>query len=245
MSIPRLTLVSQTEVLKHYACMNGCKMVTIIYSSIYNKQVTFQSLHLNMTPLWLEEHASFIDSSRFTTADQITFNAGALKNAALLKVALVADGVLTDGTPLTVEITVANNAIIGQTRDSDVRCGLSDGNNFIGFEMPDKSNYDKNAPCYGIQAKSGRSISSQHAIAKKASNSRPSFYPELFFLTFKLDRQWGSCFTAHGGGFNKSIDFSKRLMLSQGLTLEVYKSDKEEKVGIKYIVVSLRKNGHN
>ena len=221
-------------------------MVTIIYSTIYYKQVTFQSLHLNMTPLWLEAHASFIDSSRFTTADQITFNTGALKNAALLKVALVSDGVLTDGTPLTVDITVGNNASIGQTSDSDVRCGLSDGNNFIGFEMPDKDNYNKNAPCYGIQAKSGsRSLSSIQAIAKNPSNSRPSFYPELFFLTFKLDRQWGSCFTAHDGGFNQSIDFSKRLMLSQGLTLEVYKSDKEEKVGIKYIVVSLRKNGHN
>ena len=32
-------------------------------------------------------------------------------------------------------------------------------------------------------------------------------------------------------------------MLSQGLTLEVYKSNKEERVGIKYIDVTLRKTG--
>lgn len=135
-----------------------------------------------MTPSWLRAHASFIyiNSSHSATADQITFNAGSLKNAALLKVALVADGLLTEGTPLTVEITVAVNATYGQTDDSDLRLGVSDGSKFIGFEIPDKSNYQALAPCYGIQAKSGSSLSKIRALANKASNSQPSFYPGMF-----------------------------------------------------------------
>ncbi|XP_022790291.1 uncharacterized protein LOC111329786 [Stylophora pistillata] len=74
------------------------------YSDIHPDKVAFQSLHLNMTPSWLQAHASFIDSnsSYSAAADQITFNAGSLMNAALFKVALLADGVLTEGTSLTV-----------------------------------------------------------------------------------------------------------------------------------------------
>ena len=85
-----------------------------------------------MTPLWLETHAPYISSNRDTTADQITFNAGSLLHAALLKVPSLAAGVLKDGTPLNVEITVAND--VGQTpgSESDITYGVSDGNNFGG-----------------------------------------------------------------------------------------------------------------
>ena len=72
-----------------------------------------------MTPLWLETHAPYISSNRDTTADQITFNAGSLLHAALLKVPSLAAGVLKDGTPLNVEITVANDVSIGQTPGSE------------------------------------------------------------------------------------------------------------------------------
>jgi len=80
--------------------------------------------HQTMTPSWLEAHASYIDSSRTVTADQLTFNAGSIRNAALLKVPMIAAGVCKDSTPLTVEITVANNVSIGQGPDSDIRYGV-------------------------------------------------------------------------------------------------------------------------
>ena len=74
-----------------------------------------------MTPSWLEAHASYIDSSRSLTAAQLTFNAGSKKNPALLKVPMIPAGVLKDSTPLTVEITVANDVNIGQTKDNGHR----------------------------------------------------------------------------------------------------------------------------
>jgi len=49
--------------------------------------------HQTMTPYWLEAHASFIDSARTITTDQLTFNAGSIVNAALLKVPIIPAGV--------------------------------------------------------------------------------------------------------------------------------------------------------
>ena len=113
-----------------------------------------------MTPSWLEVHASYIDSSRSLTAAQLTFNAGSEKNPALLKVPMIPAGVLKDSTPLTVEITVANDVNIGQTTDSDIRYGVSDGIRMIGFETCDKGNYGTNSPCYRIEGDSGRTLKS-------------------------------------------------------------------------------------
>ena len=196
-----------------------------------------------MTPLWLETHASFIDSHHNTSADQITFNAGLITNAALLKVPLVAPSVLPDATPLTVKITVANDVSIGQVPDSDIRYGVSDGFNFIGFEAPDRGNYGANYPCYGIEATSGETLTNRTGLNKRTPDPVASFYPDQFVFTLKVDKPWGSCFTAHGGGFVNMVEYTKQLTLSHGLTLEVYKSSHEERVGIKYIEVTIRKTG--
>ena len=197
-----------------------------------------------MTPLWLETHSSYINDNRSTSADQITFIAGPTLNAALFKVPLVAAGVLADKTPLTVEITVANDVSIGQKQDSDIRYGVSDGTSFTGFETLDKGNYRTLSPCYGIEATSGKTLTTITWFTRHTPIRSASFYPDQFVFTLKLDELWGSCFTAHGEGFIKTADYSKRLMLSQGLTLEVYKSNKEERVGIKYMKITVMKTSN-
>ena len=194
--------------------------------------------HQIMTPTWLEAHASYIDSARTATVQQLTFNAGAVDNAALLKVPMIADGVLKVLTSLTAEITVAHDISIGKTADSDIRYGVSDGTRFIGFEAPDKGNYGNHAPCYGVEGLSGATLSSRrfNPITPKPSDS---FYPGQYDFTLKLDERWGSCYTTHDGGFVRTAGYNNRLMLSKGLTLEVYKENKEERVGIRFIKVSL------
>jgi len=106
-----------------------------------------------MTPLWLETHASYIDSSSVLTAKHFTFNAGSIKHALLLRIPLVKAGILKDETPLTVEITVANDVSIGQNIDSDPLFGVSDGTSFIGIQTLDQSNYNCYLrcpyPCFG------------------------------------------------------------------------------------------------
>jgi len=192
-----------------------------------------------MTPTWLEAHASYIDGSRASTPQQLTFKAGSVDYAALLKVPIVPAGVLKVSTPLTVEITVAHDISIGgQSVDSDIRYGVSDGSKFVGFETCDKGNYGTNAPCYGMEGMSGATLSSiqYNPVTPKPSDS---FYPGQYVFTLKLDERWGSCYTAHDGGFVRTAGYNNRLMLSKGLTLEVYKSSKGEKVGIRFIKVSI------
>ena len=194
-----------------------------------------------MTPSWLEAHASYIDSSRTTTADQLTFNAGSVTYAALLKVPMIPAGVIRDSTPLTIDITVANDVSIGQGADSDIRYGVSDSTKVIGFQTRDKGNYGSLSPCYGLEGKSGSTLSSirYESVTPKPSDS---FYPGQFVFTFKLDERWGSCYTAHDGGFVRTAGYSNRLVLSKGLTLEVYKSIGGERVGIRYIKVAIKQD---
>ena len=146
-----------------------------------------------------------------------------------------------DGTPLTVEITVANDISFGKRVDSDIRYGVSDGSKFIGFESRNKGNYQTDSPCYGVEGVSGASLSS---IRRDAVTPKPtdSDYPGQFVYTLKLDEHWGSCYTAHDGGFVKTASYNNRLVLSKGLTLEVYKSDKWERVGIRFIRVVINKD---
>ena len=194
-----------------------------------------------MTPSWLEAHASYIDSSRTLTPDQLTFNAGSVVHAALLKVPLIPAGACKDSTPLTVEIIVAHDVSIGQGPDSDIRYGISDGTRFVGFETCDKGNYDTNSPCYGFEGVSGSTISYRRnePVTPKPSDS---FYPGQFVFTLKLDERWGSCYIAHDGGFVRTAGYNNRLMFSKGLNLEVYKSDKGENVGIRYIKVAIKRD---
>ena len=192
-----------------------------------------------MTPTWLEMHASYIDSSRTATSQQLTFNAGTMNAAALLKVPMIPAGVLNADSLLNVELTVANDVSIGgHPFDSDISYGLSDGTTFIGFETVDKKNYLHKAPCYGTEGLSGKNLSSirDEPVLPKPSES---FYPGQYVFTLKLDERWGSCYTAHDGGFVKTAAYNNRLMLDKGLNLEVYKDDQPERVGIKYIKVAI------
>ena len=197
-----------------------------------------------MTPSWLVAHASYIDSSRTFATDQLTFNAGSITNAALLKISMISASVCEDSIPLTVEITVANDVSIGQGTDSDIKYGVSDGFRFIGFEAPDQLNYKSWSPCFRIGG-----VSNSDSTFTETQRGPPftptisdSFYPGQFVFTIKLDESWGSCYTAHDGGLVKTAGYSNQLMLGKGLTLEVYKSEIKETVGIKYIKVAIKRD---
>ena len=199
--------------------------------------------HQTMTPTWLEAHASYIDTSRTATTQQLTFNAGSVTHAALLKVPMIPAGFLKPNTPLTVEIIVAHDVNIGKVYDSDINYGISDGTNFIGFVTVDKGNYGVVAPCSTIEGISSTTLSSLKYGPRTPKASRGSFYPGQFVFTLKLDERWGSCYTTHDGGLVKTAAYNKRLMLNKGLILETYKSGRGERVGIKFIKVTIIQDG--
>jgi len=88
-----------------------------------------------MIPSWLETHASYINSARSNTNEQLTFKPGHLKDAALLKVLIIPTGILTDSSLITLKIVLSLDEDIGKKEDSDPSFGVSDGESFVGFEM--------------------------------------------------------------------------------------------------------------
>ena len=154
---------------------------------------------------------------------------------------MIPAGVIRDSSPLTVDITVAHDVSIGKGTDSDIGYGVSDGTRFIGFCTVDRGNYGTQSPCYGMEGVPGSTLNPTRyeAMIPKPSDS---FYPGQYVFTLKLDERWGSCYTAHDGGFVRTAGYNNRLILSKGLTLEVYKSDAAERVGIKYIKVAIKQD---
>lgn len=193
-----------------------------------------------MTPYWLEAHASYIDQHRSISAEQLTFNASSLGNALLLKAPIIPAGVLKDSSLATVKIVFSMDESIGEKEDSDPRYGVSDGVSFVGFVTVDQETYVRDyAPCYGIEGASGNRLTGTREISHSSPRPNESFYPDHFVITLNLNERWGSCYTAHDGGFVKTAAYNKRLLLSNGLDLEVYKHNSYEKVGIKFIEVTV------
>ena len=133
-------------------------------------------------------------------------------------------------------------SVSGQHRtakDSDISYGVSDGASVFGITTRNKADYSTSSPCHGFEGTSGTALSGGVWISFSSPKVSDSFYPGQFVITLKLDEHWGSCYTAHDGGFVKTTTFTKRLMLNKGLTLEAYKANAGEKVGIKYIEVTI------
>ena len=195
-----------------------------------------------MTPSWLKAHASYIHSSHSIASDQITFNKGS--SSVILKVPLVPSGVLSDESPLTVEITVANNVSLGQSAADhgfNTRYGLSDGTNFVGFKTVEQVKYDTKAPCFGIEASAGEKLTGITKVDQNVHLAGNMSFPDQFDISLTLERPWGWCFIGHEGGFTNTADYSKRLKLSQGLTFEVYAGNRKERASIKYVKVIIMK----
>ncbi|KAL9954520.1 hypothetical protein ACROYT_G042070 [Oculina patagonica] len=84
---------------------------------------------------------------------------------------------------------------------------------------------------------SSKSLAMDAALKENITNLQLG----LFSITLKLDahENWGSCYSAHEGGFVKTAGYNNRLVLSNGLSLEVYKEDKEERSGINFVEVTV------
>ena len=190
-----------------------------------------------MTPTWLETHASNINSARSSTDEQLTFEPGHLRDAALLKVPIIPAGILTDSSLITLKIVLSLDEDIGKKEDSDPSFGVSDGESFVGFEMVDEKNYGRYSPCFGIEGISGNSLTEIKYISMNSSSQ--DTYTGQVVITLKLNERWGLCSLAQDEGFENKVEYNKRLRLSNGLTLEVYKDNKYERVGIKFIEVTI------
>ena len=200
--------------------------------------------HQTMTPKYMREHASCINHEiNRQSCRQITFAPrGRPRFDNLLRIPLIPAGVFGSSAPITIQMTAANVVSLATGKDSDLKYGLSDGVNYIGFMLVDTKNYRNHAPCYGVEGKPGRRLGSQRTIeqARPTVPARERFYPGRFEFSFKLNERRGFCYTAHAGGYVKDATYRRQLDISKGLSLEVYSDDdRNERYGIRLITVSV------
>ncbi|KAJ7390521.1 hypothetical protein OS493_024553 [Desmophyllum pertusum] len=129
------------------------------------------------------------------------------------------------------------------TIDSDASqpCGKDgDGHYFIGAIIRDKNNYKTGAPCLGIEGSSGKTIGADRRLDSELPKpSELTYYPGRFETLLNLSDRWGTCFVSQDGGFSREMIFQHKLNPHNGLFLEIYVDEKTEKVGLKYIEVSI------
>ena len=194
--------------------------------------------HQTMTPSWLDLHASYNNGNPSQTKEYLTFGrVGSDYYAALLKVPMIAAGFLENSAPLTVKIVASHD--IATNGNTKIYYGVSDGINFVGFSAVNHGNFGSSHPCIGAHGYSGVPRLKQFISIYGPRGLSDSFFPGQVVLTLKLDERWGSCYTAHDGGFVQTTAYRNRLMPNKGLTLEVYKLNPYDTARIKFIEVTV------
>jgi len=192
------------------------------------------------TPMKLIKAASFIHYHHTVTATKLTFLNAPKYYARLLKVPLIPPATVDADANLVVKMVIGTDIGIGQG-ESDPSYVISDGQFFIGAIIRDKSNYKTGAPCLGVEGISGETMAGNWREDSQLPKPVESYYPGRLETRLSLSDRWGTCFVSLDGGFSREMIFQHKLNPHNGLYLEIYANESREKVGLKYIEVSILK----
>ena len=181
--------------------------------------------------------ASFIHHHNAITPRSLTFLSAPSYLSRLMIVPLIPPGVIEADAKLVVKMAVALETKYGQG-ESDPSFVVSDGNRFIGALTNDKLNYASYSPCRGTEGDSGLTITKRN-IDSPLPKPSDSYYPGRFDIHLSLSDRWGTCFVSHDGGFSREMIYQNKLNPENGLFLEIYGDDTNEKEGIKYIELTI------
>ena len=162
--------------------------------------------------------------------------------ARLIQVPLIPAETLNADANLVIKMVIGTDIDIGQG-ESDPSYVISDGQFFVGVQIRDKNNYKTSTPCLLMEASSGNTFGSDRRLSSDLPKPAESYYPGRVETKLSLSDRWGTCFTFHDGGFSREMIFQRKLNPQNGLFLEIYADDSSEKVGIKYIEVSIVREG--
>ena len=152
-------------------------------------------------------------------------------------VPLIPPKITTANDNLVIKMAVGLETKYGQG-DSDPSFVVSDGIRFIGAITVDKGHHRIHAPCFGIEGGSGLTMNSPRTGVPLPKPSY-KYYPGRFEIQLSLSDRWGTCFVPLDGGFSREVIYQNKLDPRNGLFLEIYGDDTNEKVGIKYIEVNI------
>ena len=172
------------------------------------------------------------------TGTKLTFLSAPQNYVLLLKVPLIPPAAVDADASLVVKMVIGTDIGIGQG-ESDPSYVISDGQFFIGAHIRYKNNYKTGAPCVCIEGSSGKTIGADRRQDSSLPKPSESYYPGRLETRLSLSDRWGTCFVSLDGGFSREMIFQHKLNPHNGLYLEIYADESKEKVGIKFIEVSI------
>ena len=182
--------------------------------------------------------ASFIHHHHTVTATKLTFLSAPENFARLMIVPLIPAETVDADADLVVKMVIGTDTEIGQG-ESDPSYVISDSQFFIGAHIRDKNNYKTMPPCVLIEATSGKTIGKDRRNDLNLPKPSELYYPGRVETRLSLSDRWGTCLISLDGGFSREMTFQHKLNPQNGLFLEIYADASNEKVGIKYIEVSI------
>ena len=182
--------------------------------------------------------ASFIYHQHTVTATKLTFLRAPVNYARLMQVPLIPAEKLDPDANLVIKMIIGTDIDIGQG-ESDPSYVISDGQFFVGVQILDKNNYKTLSPCNLLEGSSGNRKGNDLRSGSSLPKPTESYYPGRVETKLSLSDRWGTCFTSHDGGFSSEMIFQHKLNSQKGLFLEIYADDISEKVGVKYIEVTI------
>jgi len=186
------------------------------------------------TPNAIRTEAEFTTSYYNYSSTAITFSPSSSSYRRLFKLPLIGGSVLNRYADITVKITVGlQNAI--RTYDSDPKFFISDGERGIGFEMREEA-----VRCQGIEGMMNDRLTTYST--RGGASHESSILPEQFVIILATNQHWGSCYFAVDSGLISPVSYTYTLYLDQGLSLEVYAENVNERYLFNYIIVEIHEN---
>ena len=189
-----------------------------------------------MTPDWLYKHSSI--TKPFTVYPKYLEILDGTINERLIQAELIAPDILKATDSVAVTLTIAMDTVLAKG-DHDPIFGLSDGTSFVGFFVVDKGNYGTHTPCSSLEGDITKTSFNNRVGDNTGTKVSSQEYSSEITMQFKTNDQWGSCHTEHNEGLVNIVNYQRKLDITKGLYLQMYRSDAAEIYRIKYIVVNI------
>ena len=201
------------------------------------KTCTILPYHQLMTPSWLSNHSTIIGRHSLNP-QYLEILSATVGFQQRLQVQLVPPKILTSTHCISVTTTIAMDTALADSRDHDPTFGISDGKYLVGFVTADKTNCYSTSPCFSREGDSG-SVFGYRTYGSTGPLVTSRSYSSEIKLRIRPTEQWGSCHTEHDEGYINVGNYQRKIDLTNGLYLEMYRGDAAEDYCIKYIVVDV------
>ena len=191
-----------------------------------------------MTPEWLYKYSTV--TKPFTVYPKyLEIPAGKVSLERLTQAELIAPNILTATDSVVVKLTIAMDTVLADSGDHDPIFGISDGTSFIGFQAVDKDNYGTHSPCFNNEGDATNTYLNNRVSKSTGTKVSSRDYSSEITIQIKPNDRWGSCHTGHDEGYVNIVNYQRKLDISKGLYLQMYRDNSHEKYYLEYIVVDI------